>query len=273
MPGGRRRPFRRSLDQFADKAAEVGACFAFAYPQGKQRAWGPFGLAGWSWNSGGCCPNANDEKVDDVAFVRDLVALVRQQHPVVDRSQLFLSGVSNGGMMVNRLACELENVTAVAAVSGPVVNGTDTVGEPFTCERTVPILHIHGHKDPIVPFGGCNSTWASYGMDCVGLHKMHPIAAFPPVTTYIEGWRARNGVTAAPPTPRFRNGTVACQSWGSDPARNVTLCVAANEGHAWPGADELCFLPPARCTFDMDASREILRFFERSAGAARSVRR
>ena len=254
-------------EQHVDRFPEVSGagCFAFAYPQGLQRAWGAFGLAGYSWNAGGCCPNANDDKVDDVQFVSALVALVRARFSVVDRSLLFVAGVSNGGMMVNRLACELDGVTAMASISGPLINGTDFVGVPFQCDRSLPILHIHGHKDPIVPFGGCNSTWASYGFECIGLHKMHPIANFPAVEQYIDDWRSRNGVMDAAPTLGFSNGTVGCQSWGDKAAHNVTLCVAADEGHAWPGSTSFCMLPPARCTLDMDASRHILEFFNRSS--------
>jgi len=83
-------------EEHVDRFPEVSGagCFAFAYPQGLQRAWGPFGLAGYSWNAGGCCPNANDDAVDDVQFVDDLVTLVRARFSVVDRSLLFVTGVS-----------------------------------------------------------------------------------------------------------------------------------------------------------------------------------
>lgn len=161
--------------------------------------------------------------------------------------------------MVNRLACELDGVTAVAAVSGPLINGTAAYGTPFECTRRVPILHIHGTHDPIIPFGGCNATYSSYGEDCTLLHKIHNFASFPDVPTYIQEWARRNSATGAAAT--FNNGTVSCTAYGSDPLSNVTLCIAAGEGHAWPGNSELCDVAAFHCTLDMDATGEILRFF------------
>ena len=64
-------------------------------------------------------------------------------------------------------------VTALASVSGLLVNGTDQTGGTFECRHKVPILHIHGTADPVVPFGGCNDTFSSYGTSCVLLHKLH----------------------------------------------------------------------------------------------------
>ena len=122
------------------------------------------------------------------------------------------------------------------------------------------MLHIHGLKDPVVPYLGCNTS-----RDCRALHwkiwHMDGLAYFPPVPQYIAQWRARNGIASAQPRDGFRNNTVSCQSWGSKPSNNVTLCVASDEGHNWPGATEVCWLPITRCTLDMDASDHILRFF------------
>ena len=290
----------QSVDQFVSHAGSGGHCdFLFVYPQGVKRAWGPMGMSGYSWNAGGCCPNAaaaGGGAVDDVGFVRTVTAAVRERYgpDQVDAARLFLSGVSNGGMMVNRLACELEeNVTAVATVSGPLVNGTATAGTPFSCRsgRRVPILHIHGLKDPVVPFHGCNETWSGFGKMCTDMRILvKDMAPFPDVPTFVAGWRARNGIAAsAAPVAGFRNNTVSCQSWssaGSDhrndvhdnangdddasPAlpstlslrTNVTLCVATEEGHAWPGSTAFCKIPQFRCTQDMSASAHILSFFQ-----------
>jgi polyhydroxybutyrate depolymerase len=256
---------QQGVDNFA-ALAEL-ECFAVAYPQGKVRAWGPFALGGFSWNAGGCCPNESDKGIDDVGFLANVTDAIRDQFPSVSRSLLFFSGLSNGGMMANRVACELPGVTAFAAVSGPLVNGTAEYGQPFTCRASpsapVPILHIHGTADPVVPFGGCNDTFSSYGKACVDLRKLHDFAPFPNVSDYVAAWRARNGVGGAgvPARAGFANGSVACTSWGAERASNVTLCVARGEGHAWPGATGECGIKMFQCTLDMDASAEIWRFF------------
>jgi len=263
--------------QGVDRFAEISetACFAVAWPQGLNRAWGPASLAGFAWNAGGCCPDATPT-VDDVAFIRNVTMYIRQHYSTIDPNLLFLSGVSNGGMMVNRLACELENVTAIASVSGPLVNGTNETGGAFQCNNSLPILHMHGTADPVVPFGGCTDNFSAYGEDCLLLHKLHDaglgpaFAPFPNVTDYIEGWRARNGLIGSESIQSFKNGTVTCSSWGSYATNNVTLCVVKGEGHAWPGATKFCHLPMFRCTLDMDASAEISAFFSTVANQQRA---
>ena len=94
------------------------------------------------WNAGGCCPNESKDGVDDVSFTRLLVSVFRARYNL-DDSMLFISGVSNGGMMANRLACTVDGVTAFAAVSGPLTNGTSESGESFQCSRKVPFLHTY----------------------------------------------------------------------------------------------------------------------------------
>ena len=44
---------QQDVDRFANFTSSA-KCFAFAYPEGLERAWGPFGLSGYSWNGGGC---------------------------------------------------------------------------------------------------------------------------------------------------------------------------------------------------------------------------
>jgi hypothetical protein len=145
--------------------------------------------------------------------------------------------------MTNRFACEFKSrleqmqpipdiqLVAVAAVSGPLVNGTENEDEQtFSCDNvTMPILHIHGTADPIVPFGGCNSTWSSYKEDCPSLHHLAKFAPFPDVDDYISDWRMRNGVHESREQVTYQNNSVSCSSWGSDPLQNVTLCVATGK--------------------------------------------
>ena len=156
---------QQRVDRFAD-FTNAQKCFAFAYPEGEERAWGPFGVSGFAWNAGGCCPKASDDKVNDVSFAGDLVTAFRARYASLHPSQLFIAGVSNGGMFATRLGCELEGVTAVASVAGPLVNGTAELGEYVRCARAPPLMHVHGLRDPVVPFGGCNATWSSFGREC-----------------------------------------------------------------------------------------------------------
>ena len=71
-----------------------------------------------TWNAGICCGRARDENVDDVGFVREIVKQLKTQLNV-DPNRIFANGMSNGGMMSYRLACEMaDTFRAIAAVAG-----------------------------------------------------------------------------------------------------------------------------------------------------------
>lgn len=102
---------------------------------------------GASWNAGRCCGRAAAERVDDVAFLRRLVAEVAAAHPV-DRARVTAVGWSNGGMLAHRAACEAPGLfTAVA-----VVAGADVTGRP--CRGATATMVVHGLRDGVVPAAG-----------------------------------------------------------------------------------------------------------------------
>ncbi|HMI82753.1 MAG TPA: hypothetical protein VK550_01605 [Polyangiaceae bacterium] len=82
---------------FVDKSNEAG--FLLVIPTG----------AGNAWNAGSCCGGSS---VDDVALFKALVTEV-SKHANVDEKRVYAIGLSNGGMMSYRLACE-----AARAVTG-----------------------------------------------------------------------------------------------------------------------------------------------------------
>ena len=102
-----------------DAADKYG--YAVAYPEGGKPAYFPLGLVGDSWNAGACCPEACADKVDDVSFVRAVVADATSKLSV-NEDKLFCLGMSNGAFMTNRVACEASDLfKAFAASSGPLV--------------------------------------------------------------------------------------------------------------------------------------------------------
>jgi polyhydroxybutyrate depolymerase len=105
----------------------------------------PDGLAK-SWNAGSCCGDAQSRNVDDVAFISQLIdRLVKDAR--IDPKRVFVTGMSNGAMMAQRLACEVtDRITAIASVSGALAIGA--------CHPTRPIsiLEMHGTDDPVMRF-------------------------------------------------------------------------------------------------------------------------
>jgi polyhydroxybutyrate depolymerase len=106
----------------------------------------PVGV-GASWNAGRCCGRAVVDRVDDLAFLRRVVAEVAAARPV-DRTRVTAVGWSNGGMLAHRAACEAPGLfTAVA-----VVAGADVTGRP--CSGATATMVVHGLRDGVVPAGG-----------------------------------------------------------------------------------------------------------------------
>jgi len=110
----------------------------------------PVGLSN-SFNAGGCCGYARDQGVDDVAFARALVAEVAGRWSV-DATRVYASGLSNGGAMAHRLACDAADLfAAVAPVAFPLPLEPLTTCQP---SRPISVFSFHGLSDTLVPYDG-----------------------------------------------------------------------------------------------------------------------
>src|SRR6185503_15380828 len=105
---------------------------------------------GSSWNAGDfCCGNAQSQGLDDVGLAKAIVAEVSSK-ACIDPKRVYATGLSNGGAMSHRLACEAADVFAATA---PVSYPLDFT--PFDkCQPSRPIAVIHQHAlgDAVVPY-------------------------------------------------------------------------------------------------------------------------
>lgn len=208
------------ISHFAEAVDQRGMIVVF--PQGKA----PLGVPGW--NAGTCCGTAQTQKTPDVQFIRDMVAKIEQDY-CIDPQRIFASGFSNGGMLSHRLACELsERIAAIGAVSGTMAI------DPCVPKRQVPILHIHGTSDIVVPYN--NSITAQT------------------VPQTIGGWTTRNFCKADKSTV-YSKGSVSCELYTACNA-DVELCTIEGGSHQWPGGGA------AMGMGDLDATAYILDFFD-----------
>ena len=133
-----------------------------------------------SWNMGPCCPPANLIGVADPAFLDALVADMIDRDDV-DESRMYLTGFSNGALMVYAYACDHPEVfAAVAPMAGTNVTGCRP-------DRPVSLLHQHGDADLVVPYGGG-----------VALGSLVSSAPFPSVEDSVAAWAAADGCSAEP---------------------------------------------------------------------------
>lgn len=165
-----------------------------------------------TWNAGACCGGAQTAGIDDVAFTRLLIDEV-ERHVCIDAKRVFATGLSNGGMISYRLACELsDRIAAVAPVAG-TMESLLSVGCAPT--RAVSVMHFHGTGDNIVPYGGYVQS----------------------VPDGVAGWAQRNGC-GSNTSVTFQAGDTSCATYtGCANASEVTLCTVTDGGHQWPGSD------------------------------------
>lgn len=171
-----------------------------------------------TWNAGLCCGPAVKKQSDDVAVIRAIIEDM-QQRAQVDAKRIFVDGMSNGGMMSYRLACELsDTVSAIAAVAG-----TDNTQR---CQpaRPVAILHIHAKDDDHVPFDGGKGQ------------KSMVDVSFNSVPATIQKWVRIN--QAQPQAERILQVPGAYCEIHRGGLAPVQLCVTESGGHSWPGGSK-----------------------------------
>jgi polyhydroxybutyrate depolymerase len=91
----------------------------------------------------------------DTAFVRDLVGKLVSDG-LADRHKVFLIGISNGGAVALRLACE--NTALFAGVAVVISSMPADLGPTCAPSRPLPFLIIAGTADAQVPFAGGKSN-------------------------------------------------------------------------------------------------------------------
>ena len=128
------------ISGWQQKANQVG--FLVAYPDGTDN----------TWNAGVCCGGAVTNNVDDVGFIRAMLTAIGAEGNI-DTAQVYVTGLSNGGAMTHRLACEASDVFAAAA---PAAFPTPYVDFPTECTpaSTMPVLLFMGLTDIVVPYSG-----------------------------------------------------------------------------------------------------------------------
>jgi polyhydroxybutyrate depolymerase len=199
------------MDAKADKEK-----FIVAYPNGSGRMAGAL----LTWNTWQCCGYALDHHVDDVAFVRAMVADIARSRPV-DRKRVFATGMSNGAMMTYRVGCEMADVFAAIA---PVAGALDTDG----CKPSAPVSLVvfHGKADEHVRFEG--------GVPIKSADRRHS-RVDKPVSYAIDLWKRTDRCDAAP--ARDTKGSVTHEAYACGATSTaVALYAFDGQGHTWPAS-------------------------------------
>jgi len=224
------------LDQIADREG-----FIVVYPES----------ADGHWNDGRIDPSIPAD-VDDVAFIRTLIDTLAAEYPI-DTARVFATGISNGGMMAYRLACELsDKIAAIAPVAGAVAGDLAPRCQPA---RPVSVIAMNGTADPLVPWEGGQV----HGVRDRGA----VLGARASVALFAQVARCGAPVTAWEPDRDRLDGTrVQDVTYGGCDRAAVELVNIDGGGHTWPGGAQ--YLPVAwigRASREFSASERIWRFF------------
>ena len=185
--------------------------FLVAYPSGTGR------LSRMpTWNSGNCCGYALENKVDDVAFLSALIDKLKQDYSV-DSKRVYVTGISNGGMMSYRLACEAAHkIAAIAPVEG---------AQNLECQPDGPVSVIvfHGTADGHVAFDGGTSKY-----------QIGPARTDNSVASAVSFWAREDSCDGTPEIEK--TSAVHTQTYiGCKGGTAVKLYAIQGGHHNWPG--------------------------------------
>ncbi|MFN8419295.1 MAG: PHB depolymerase family esterase [Anaerolineae bacterium] len=175
--------------------------------------------------------------VDDVQFFRDLIAEV-SANVCVDPARIFVNGLSNGGGMSNRLACQASDlVAAIGGVAGAY--------SPVDCEitRAVPVIAFHGTTDPVVDFDGT----AAQG--------------FPSIKEWAKEWAVRDGCDLTAEAIGGKGDVSGIRYGGCKDDAEVILYIIDGGGHTWPGSFPIPIL--GKTTQNINATEVMWEFYKR----------
>jgi polyhydroxybutyrate depolymerase len=213
--------------------------FVVAYPDGID----------FSWADGRGASVPDRQGVDDVGFLSELIGQLSAQYGIPP-GRVFVTGMSAGGFMASRLACDRADLVAAAA---PVAG---TLGSAVPCapSRPVSVLAVHGDADPVVPYGGGPMVGRGGPSDIVAAPAM------------AARWRAIDGCPPAVDGPPSDGGdgtsVQRSDAGGCAGGTAVDFVTVRGGGHTWPSGN--FSLPAATVgatTRAFDASAAAADFF------------
>lgn len=192
-------------------------------------------------------PSDTSTTTDDVGFLSTVIQTATSQYPI-DSTRVSMAGMSNGGFMTTRMACQASQLIASAVVVAAEMRASMAkICQPV---RPVPMIFVMGSADTVVPFNGDmlfvsaqNSfgNWMGFNACNTGQTSTQALA-----TTVNDG------------TSITLQHNAACTSLGE-----ADFYTVVNGGHDWPGGNYTYCWPIGIATKNLDATAMIGSFVQR----------
>lgn len=187
------------------------------------------------WNAGDCCGTSSTNNVDDVGFVKKVLDDMESKFNI-DTKRIYATGISNGGLFTQRLACDLSDRIAAFA---PVAGGLAMEYNECIPLKAVPIIEFHALDDPTIYFTGGVSDISKSGYK----HK--------PIPEVMDFWRKNNSCSESTEITYENKGAICKTYTGCKNEKEVTYCTTEDGGHSWPGGKGILKYQPSQ---DIDAT-------------------
>ena len=205
------------LGRFDELAEEKG--FIVVYPQGIDK----------QWNDGRGLRSVRTmkENTDDVGFIIEIIETLSKDYNI-DRSKIFTSGISNGGFMSTRLACDRPDIFKGAAIV------TASLSRRYLpkCQpsNAISMIVFNGTDDQLVPYEGGQ-------VRVLGRRRGRVLST----DDYFNFWKEKNqcqklNETINLPDLKDDGTTVSLTSYTEcNGDAKMDLYTIHGGGHTWPG--------------------------------------
>jgi polyhydroxybutyrate depolymerase len=199
--------------------------FVTIYPDGVGMGWNDGRKPNWRGNL--------ETPPDDIGFLTELARRLSERG-VIDSKRVYVAGVSTGGMMAFRLACDAPDLFAATAV---VIAGMPAdIVKDCNPGRAMPLLVMNGTNDPLMPYNG-----GGMGFD----HLQGKVLSTPETMLF---WANNNSCEAVPAVREIAGDSAGPQAardktkafleeWQQCTGAPLALVRLEGGGHRIPGPD------------------------------------